>query len=195
MVASQALPRWVKIAGPQGYAKSPGLPPVPGEGEGRAGRGRVRSGFHHLPGPCTFLPPTDWIPGGGTRLGWRPRASRWAGPAPPHPPTEPLGGGQGCPARGVRAGGQQLPPPVQVRCPGKPTWPRKVLTAAFPERASEAGAGSEWARDGGSREVPPQRSANCSTRSAPQVTFHRGDRTRLCRVGPAPRPLLPPPQG
>lgn len=80
-----ACPRWVKIAKPQDYAKSPGPPPCARGGGRRVGRGTGRAFItSEAPAPSSLWPagPGSWE--GLSRAGGR-RWTQWAGPAPPHP--------------------------------------------------------------------------------------------------------------
>ena len=132
---------------PQGYAKSPGCHPVPGEGEGRAGPGegqvRVsppRGEGPWVPGPCTFLPGAGWD--AGRKLGGLETEAEWGGGGRGCPAaashTGALGRVQHRPARSMKAGGQQAP-----RGTAAPPGDREAhLADGFSPSASP-----EWAAD------------------------------------------------
>lgn len=190
MVYSPALPlRLGEDSEAAGLCKEPrAATRFQGRGKEGQARGRVRSGFHHLgvgapgslaPGPCTFLPGAGWDAGrnlGGLQgeADCPAAASHTGGP----------GIVQHHPARGVRAGEQQPPQVTEGGSPGRSS------PAASPEWAAdlELGWGVGRAQGGDPERHLPLGPANCSTCSAPQVTFHRADGTRLCQAGTAPWP-------
>lgn len=168
-----------------------GCHPVPGEGEGRAGpgggsgQGFTTSGWGPLAPWPLHLPPWGW-------LGYWEEPGRTAGRGRLLGRSLPHKGPRDCPAlssKGLEGRGTAAP---RVTEGGPPGW---SSPAASPEWAGdlELGWGVGRAQGGDPERRLPLGPANCSTCSAPQVTFHRSDEARLCQAGTALRPL--PPQG
>lgn len=168
--------------------RAQGCHPVPGEGEGRAGPGegqvRVsppRGGGPWLPGPWPLhLPPWGW-------LGCWEEPGRTAGRGRLPSRSLPHRGPRDCPApssEGREGRGTAAPQVTEGGSPGRSS------PAASPEWAAdlELGWGVGRAQGGDPERHLPLGPANCSTCSAPQVTLHRADGTRLCQAGTAPWP-------
>lgn len=127
------------------------------------------------------------VPGGTLPNGRQVDPVGGSGSTPPSHRGRETGGVQRSPAGGVSA---TLPPPScapgGARGPGELPRVGGVLTH---RPRAELGR----AQGGGSREASPERAANCSACSTPQVTFHQGDWAKLCWAETALGPL--PPQG
>lgn len=204
MVAGSALPlccdccRWVKIAKPQDYAKSPGLPPCTRAGgkEGGWGAGQARVSPprrpRQAPAPSSFplARPESWeelSQAGGKKV------DSVGGPGP----TPPSHKGPGeCPARPIKAGWAVVPPhlgAVLSRAGGRGTLPSisGVLTHRLLRTSPSPGMGMGRAQGRASREASPWQAADCSACSTPQVTFHQHDKAKLHQTGTARWPLPP----